>query len=101
MAPYRAMHAALERARTGGGPSIVEAKCYRYLSHSTDDDDRSYRSRDEIEAHHKLDPVPRFEEVLIQAGVLDAAAAKALPPARRPQAHGPAGARPAAPEPTP
>ncbi len=80
IATYRAMHAALERARTGGGPSIVEAKCYRYLSHSTDDDDRTYRSRDEIEAHRKLDPVPRFEAVLIEAGVLDAAAAKAVRP---------------------
>jgi 2-oxoisovalerate dehydrogenase E1 component alpha subunit len=78
IATYRAMHQALERARSGGGPSIVEAKCYRYLSHSTDDDDRTYRSRDEIEAHRKLDPVPRFEAVLIDAGVLDPAAAKAL-----------------------
>jgi 2-oxoisovalerate dehydrogenase E1 component alpha subunit len=78
IATYRAMHEALERARSGGGPSIVEAKCYRYLSHSTDDDDRTYRSRDDIEEHRKLDPVPRFEAVLIDAGVLSAADAKAL-----------------------
>src|SRR6202171_263365 len=68
IATYRAMREAMERARSGGGPTIVEAKCYRYLSHSTDDDHRTYRSRDDIEAHRKLDPVPRFEGVLIGAG---------------------------------
>jgi 2-oxoisovalerate dehydrogenase E1 component alpha subunit len=75
---YAAMHEAMERARTGGGPSLVEAKCYRYLSHSTDDDDRTYRSRDDIEEQRKRDPVPNFERRLIDAGVIDAAAAKAL-----------------------
>ena len=78
IATYKAMHDALERARTGGGPTIVEAKCYRFLSHSTDDDDRTYRSREAIEERRKLDPVPRFEQVLIDAGVIDEAAAKAL-----------------------
>lgn len=75
---YRAMEAAMDRARTGGGPSIVEAKCYRFLSHSTDDDDRTYRSREEIEEHRKLDPVPRFEQILIEHGVIDEARAKSL-----------------------
>jgi 2-oxoisovalerate dehydrogenase E1 component alpha subunit len=77
-ATYIAVHDALERARSGGGPSIVEAKCYRFLSHSTDDDDRTYRSRETIEEHRKLDPVPRFEQVLIEAGVIDEARAKQL-----------------------
>ncbi len=78
VATYKTMHEALERARTGGGPTIVEAKCYRFLSHSTDDDDRTYRSRDVIEERRKLDPVPRFEQVLIDAGVIDEARAKQL-----------------------
>jgi 2-oxoisovalerate dehydrogenase E1 component subunit alpha len=78
IATYRVMHEALERARSGGGPTIVEAKCYRYLSHSTDDDDRTYRTREAIEEHRKLDPVPRFEQVLIEAGVIDEALAKRL-----------------------
>ncbi len=78
VATYAAMRDALERARSGGGPSIVEAKCYRFLSHSTDDDDRTYRSRESIEERRKLDPVPRFEQVLIDAGVIDEARAKAL-----------------------
>ena len=75
---YQAMHEALERARGGGGPTLVEAKCYRFLSHSTDDDDRTYRDREAIEERRKLDPVPRFEQILIEHGVIDEARAKAL-----------------------
>ncbi len=75
---YKAMNEALERARSGGGPTLVEAKCYRFLSHSTDDDDRTYRNREDIEERRKLDPVPRFEQVLIENGVIDEARAKAL-----------------------
>jgi 2-oxoisovalerate dehydrogenase E1 component alpha subunit len=78
IATYRVMHEALDRAHAGGGPTIVEAKCYRFLSHSTDDDDRTYRSRDAIEERRKLDPVPRFEQALIEAGVIDEALAKRL-----------------------
>jgi 2-oxoisovalerate dehydrogenase E1 component alpha subunit len=78
IATYRAMDTAMRRARSGGGPTIVEAKCYRFLSHSTDDDDRTYRTRDAVEERRKLDPVPRFEQVLIEAGVIDEARAKAM-----------------------
>jgi 2-oxoisovalerate dehydrogenase E1 component alpha subunit len=78
IATYAAMNEALERARGGGGPTIVEAKCYRFLSHSTDDDDRTYRAREAIEEQRKHDPVPRFEERLIEAGVIDGARAKQL-----------------------
>jgi 2-oxoisovalerate dehydrogenase E1 component alpha subunit len=78
IATYKTMHEALERARGGGGPTIVEAKCYRFLSHSTDDDDRTYRSREVIEERRKLDPVPRFEQILVEAGVIDEARAKQL-----------------------
>ncbi len=69
VATYRTMTEALERARSGGGPTLVEATCYRFLSHTTDDDDRTYRSRDEIESHRHLDPVPRFERILVAHGV--------------------------------
>lgn len=70
IAVYGVMNGALERARSGGGPTLVEAKCYRFLSHTTDDDDRTYRTREEIERHRHLDPVPRFERVLVDAGVI-------------------------------
>jgi 2-oxoisovalerate dehydrogenase E1 component alpha subunit len=78
IATYAAVKAALDRARTGGGPTLVEAKCFRFLSHSTDDDDRTYRDRAEIAQARKDDPVPAFERVLIEAGVIDAAAVKQL-----------------------
>lgn len=67
---YPAVHAALERARAGGGPSLVEAKCYRFLSHTTDDDDRTYRTRAEIEKHRAQDPIPRFERLLLEQNVM-------------------------------
>ncbi|MBV9102901.1 MAG: thiamine pyrophosphate-dependent dehydrogenase E1 component subunit alpha [Candidatus Eremiobacteraeota bacterium] len=75
---YAAVKAALDRARTGGGPSIVEAKVYRFLSHSTDDDDRTYRSREIIEERRKDDPVPRFERVLADAGIVDEATLRTM-----------------------
>jgi 2-oxoisovalerate dehydrogenase E1 component alpha subunit len=78
IATYTAMNDAFVRARAGGGPTIVEAKCYRFLSHSTDDDDRTYRSREVIEERRKMDPVPRFEQALIEAGVIDEARRKQL-----------------------
>ena len=70
IAVYGAVSAARERAVSGGGATLVEAKCYRFLSHTTDDDDRTYRSREEVDAQRKLDPVPRFERRLIEHGIL-------------------------------
>jgi 2-oxoisovalerate dehydrogenase E1 component alpha subunit len=75
---YAAVGEALRRARSGGGPTLVEAKCYRFLSHTTDDDDRTYRSRDEVLARRKDDPVPRFERFLAEQGILDAEGLEAL-----------------------
>lgn len=78
LACYAAVRAAMERARQGAGPSLVEAKCYRYLAHTTDDDDRTYRSREEVAERRKLDPVPSFERLLLEQGILDEAGAAAL-----------------------
>ncbi len=64
----------MDRARHGGGPTLVEAKCYRFLSHTTDDDDRSYRTREEVAERRKDDPVPKFERRLVEQGVLTPAA---------------------------
>ena len=75
---YVTVKEAMDRARSGGGPTLVEAKCYRYLSHTTDDDDRTYRTREEVEAHRKDDPVPRFERWLIANAVLTEAQSEAL-----------------------
>jgi len=78
LATYDAVRRAMERARTGGGPSLVEGVCYRFLAHSTDDDDRTYRTKDEVSERRKDDPVPRFERVLVDAGILTVEAAAAL-----------------------
>jgi 2-oxoisovalerate dehydrogenase E1 component alpha subunit len=72
VAVYEAVASAREQAVNGGGPTIVEAMCYRFLSHTTDDDERTYRTRDEVAKERVNDPVPRFEERLIAQGVLTA-----------------------------
>ena len=78
LACYAAIHAALEAARAGKGPTLVEAKCYRFLSHTTDDDDRTYRSHDEVAQRRKEDPVPRFGELLIAQGIITPADLESL-----------------------
>ncbi len=78
LATYVAVREARDRAASGGGPTLVEAMCYRFLSHTTDDDDRTYRGREEVDAERQRDPVPRFERVVIDAGVLDEAGVATL-----------------------
>jgi len=75
---YAAVQEALERARSGGGPTLLEGMCYRYLAHSTDDNDMTYRTKEDVAEHRKLDPVPRFETVLVDAGVMRAADVDAM-----------------------
>jgi 2-oxoisovalerate dehydrogenase E1 component alpha subunit len=70
IAVYLAVRAARDAAANGNGPTLIEAKCYRFLSHTTDDDDRTYRTREEVEELRKLDPVPRFERRLLDAGAI-------------------------------
>jgi 2-oxoisovalerate dehydrogenase E1 component alpha subunit len=48
----------------------VEAKTYRIVPHSSDDDDRSYRTRDEVELWKKRDPIQHFRAALESAGLL-------------------------------
>jgi 2-oxoisovalerate dehydrogenase E1 component alpha subunit len=71
VAVYDAVRAARAKAISGGGPTLIEAKCYRFLSHTTDDDDRTYRPREDVEKERTNDPLPRFEARLIEAGVID------------------------------
>lgn len=78
IACYAAVGEALDRARSGAGPTLVEAKCYRFLAHTTDDDDRTYRSREEVETRRKDDPVPCFERLLIEQSILSSQGAEAL-----------------------
>lgn len=68
---YDAIKEAVERARRGEGPTLVEAKTYRFLPHSSDDDDRTYRPREEVAAWKKRDPLLLFEKYLLEQGLLD------------------------------
>ncbi len=68
---YRVAKEAVERARSGGGPTLIEAKTYRYRPHSSSDDDRFYRSREEVEEWKHKDPVERFERYLEEQSLLD------------------------------
>jgi 2-oxoisovalerate dehydrogenase E1 component alpha subunit len=72
VAVYDAVHRAREKAVSGAGPTLVEAMCYRFLSHTTDDDERTYRTREEVAQQRVNDPVPRFEQRLINEGILTA-----------------------------
>jgi 2-oxoisovalerate dehydrogenase E1 component alpha subunit len=71
LACYGAMKAAVERARAGEGPTLIEAKTYRFFPHTSDDDDRSYRSREEVEEAKHRDPVHLFERYLLDHGMLE------------------------------
>ena len=68
---YEVVKAAVERARNGEGATLVEALTYRLVPHSSDDDDRSYRSREEVEEAKKKDPILLFYQYLKAAGVMD------------------------------
>ena len=70
IACYAGVRDAMQRARRGDGPTLIEAKCYRFLAHSTDDDDTAYRSREEVAQRRKDDPVPTFERFLVDAQIL-------------------------------
>ncbi len=73
---YRVMKDAAARARRGEGATLVEAKTYRPVPHSSDDDDRTYRSREEVEAWKKKDPVLLMRQYLASVGLLDDATAQ-------------------------
>lgn len=67
---YNVAREAVLRGRSGGGPTLLEAKTYRIVPHSSDDDDRSYRSREEVAQWKQRDPILHFERVLRERGLL-------------------------------
>nr|WP_025134946.1 pyruvate dehydrogenase (acetyl-transferring) E1 component subunit alpha [Leucobacter sp. PH1c] len=64
---------AVDRARAGGGPSLVEAHTYRMLAHTNADDDTRYREHEEVQAWIERDPLARVRAHLRAAGLLDEA----------------------------
>ncbi|MCG1022802.1 thiamine pyrophosphate-dependent dehydrogenase E1 component subunit alpha [Sutcliffiella horikoshii] len=67
---YAAVKEAADRGRRGDGPTLVEAISYRLTPHSSDDDDRAYRERDEVDAAKAKDPIISFAAYLKEVGVL-------------------------------
>ncbi len=65
---------AVERARAGHGPALIEAITYRMSLHTTADDPKVYRSEEEVEGYRQRCPIARFEQHLQSRGVLDDAA---------------------------
>lgn len=78
IAVYHAVQQALERARRGGGPHLIEALTYRLSDHTTADDARRYRTELEVERARALDPVPRLRAYLEREGVWNDADEEAL-----------------------
>ncbi|MBA2254863.1 MAG: thiamine pyrophosphate-dependent dehydrogenase E1 component subunit alpha [Chloroflexi bacterium] len=70
---YRTGKEAIDRARRGDGPTLIEAKVTRMTAHSSDDQQTKYRTAEDLQAGQERDPLPRFREELRQAGVLDEA----------------------------
>src|SRR5260370_1076520 len=66
---FDAITEAVKHARSGHGPSLVEAKTYRLWGHWIGDPD-SYRSREEVEKHWRRDPLPVYERKLLDEKVL-------------------------------
>jgi pyruvate dehydrogenase E1 component subunit alpha len=72
LAVYAVSHWAIERARDGQGPALIEALTYRLGAHTTADDPRRYQPTDEIEAWRTRDPLPRLRKYLERRGLWDA-----------------------------
>jgi len=70
--------AAVERAREGGGPALVEAHTYRMQAHTNADDATRYRSDDDVAKWVPRDPLTRLRSYLTGLGVLDAAAEETM-----------------------
>lgn len=68
-AVYEIISKLAEAARNGKGPALVEANMYRITPHSSDDDDRTYRSREEVEENKKFDPLLLTKKRLIDEGI--------------------------------
>ena len=68
LAVYKASKEAVENARRGGGPTMIECLTYRMGPHSTSDDPNRYRTKEEMEEWRKKDPIERFRTYLERRG---------------------------------
>jgi len=71
LAVYAASREAVDRARAGGGPTLVECVTYRLGVHTTADDPTKYRSEEEVQAWERKDPLTRFSAYLEKKNLLE------------------------------
>jgi pyruvate dehydrogenase E1 component alpha subunit len=64
LAVYAATSEAVDRARSGGGPTLIECVTYRIMMHTTADDPKKYRSEEEVELWKQKDPLLRYQKYL-------------------------------------
>ncbi len=69
IAVYQTVRPAVDQARKGGGPFLIEAKCYRLWPHSSDDDDSRYRPKQELEEWTRKDPILLFRNRVETDGI--------------------------------
>jgi len=81
---YEATRRAVERARRGGHPTLLEVRTYRFMGHSMSDPLHGvYRTKEEVEEQKKRDPIARLALKMTEDGTLDAAAYDAMDAAVR------------------
>src|SRR4030081_2743816 len=67
-AAYAVCREAVERARRGEGPTLIDAKSWRMNSHTSEDNSLKYRTKEEIAAAAEHDPIERFRSWLVERG---------------------------------
>lgn len=78
LAVLAATREAVERARNGDGPTLIECVTYRLSVHTTADDPSRYRSEEEVQAWERREPLPRIQHYLKERGILDGDSLEAL-----------------------
>lgn len=78
LACHAVIEGAMDHARSGNGPMLVEAYTYRMAPHTTTDDPTKYREQSEVDAWKRKDPIARLETYLRSAGLFDDEAAAEL-----------------------
>ncbi|WP_241993155.1 thiamine pyrophosphate-dependent enzyme [Cryobacterium frigoriphilum] len=72
-AMYAVVTAAIDRARSGGGPTLIEGLTYRIEAHTNSDDPSRYRNAADVDVWRGRDPIERLEKYLVSEGALPAA----------------------------
>jgi len=78
LAVYSAAQEAVERARGGNGPTLIECVTYRLSMHTTADDPKKYRTDEEVAAWEAREPLMRFQQYLRDKGLLSNTALETL-----------------------